>query len=132
MIRRTSAPQVIITYGDDQSGYPHPDHLKVHDISVLAFERAGDPAWYPEQGEPFQPTKLYYTRVGQGPPGGHPQAMIHLRGESPYDEDWFDRPGHDDRITTRLDVGGFLWARTRCVAGPRHPGRSRPSRGGSV
>ena len=62
--RRSSAaarPQVIITYGDDQSGYPHPDHLKVHDISVLAFERAGDPAWYPELGEPWQPQKLYYT-----------------------------------------------------------------------
>ena len=42
VIRRTQ-PQVIITYGDDQRGYPHPDHLRVHDISVLAFERAGDP-----------------------------------------------------------------------------------------
>ena len=31
-IRRTR-PQVIITYNDDQEGYPHPDHLKVHDIS---------------------------------------------------------------------------------------------------
>ncbi len=32
IIRRTS-PQVILTYGDDQQGYPHPDHLRVHDIS---------------------------------------------------------------------------------------------------
>ena len=46
VIRRTR-PQVILTYGDDQQGYPHPDHLKVHDISVLAFDRAGDPDWYP-------------------------------------------------------------------------------------
>jgi len=28
---------------------------------VLAWERAGDPAWYPEEGEPYQPQKLYYT-----------------------------------------------------------------------
>ena len=41
-IIRAQRPQVIITYGDDQRGYPHPDHLKVHDISVLAFYRAGD------------------------------------------------------------------------------------------
>ena len=41
---------MIITYNDDQQGYPHPDHLRVHDISVLAFDRAGDPAWYPEAG----------------------------------------------------------------------------------
>ena len=60
IIRRTKS-QVIITYGDDQAGYPHPDHLRVHDISVLAFDRAGDPDWYPELGEPFQPSKLYYS-----------------------------------------------------------------------
>ena len=30
---RRERPQVIVTYGDDQQGYPHPDHLRVHDIS---------------------------------------------------------------------------------------------------
>ena len=35
---------MLVTYNDDQKGYPHPDHLRVHDISVLAFDRAGDPA----------------------------------------------------------------------------------------
>ena len=60
-IIRRERPQVILTYNDDQRGYPHPDHLRVHDISVLAFERAGDPAWYPEAGEPWQPSKMYYT-----------------------------------------------------------------------
>ena len=38
--------------------------------------------------------------------------MIDLRGESPFDQDWLDRPGHDDRITTRLDVRNFMWARS--------------------
>ena len=38
-----------------------PTTCKVHDISVLAFDRAGDPDWYPELGEPFQPSKLYYS-----------------------------------------------------------------------
>jgi hypothetical protein len=33
---------VILTYGDDQQGYPHPDHLRVHDISLPAFELSGD------------------------------------------------------------------------------------------
>src|SRR5207237_4733785 len=40
---RRERPQVIVTYGDDQQGYPHPDHLRVHDISVPAFDAAGDP-----------------------------------------------------------------------------------------
>ncbi|MFM8388099.1 MAG: PIG-L family deacetylase, partial [Actinomycetota bacterium] len=46
-IIRTERPQVIITYNDDQSSSPHHDHLKVHDISIAAFQRAGDPMWYP-------------------------------------------------------------------------------------
>ena len=50
-----------MTYGDDQRHYAHPDHLKVHDITLPAFDRAGDPDWYPEAGEPWQPLKLYYT-----------------------------------------------------------------------
>ena len=54
-------PHVVLTYSDDQRGYPHPDHVRVHEVSVLAFERAGDASWYPEAGEPWQPLKLYYT-----------------------------------------------------------------------
>ncbi len=109
---RAQRADVVITYGDDQSGYPHPDHVKVHDISVLAWERAGDPAWYPELGEPYQPQKLYYTVWAKARLTAVHEAMIELRGESPFDQDWLARPGHDHRITTRLDVGSFLWARS--------------------
>ena len=58
---RRERPQVIITYGDDQTEYPHPDHLRVHEISVLAFDSAGDPDRFPEAGPPFTPAKLYYS-----------------------------------------------------------------------
>lgn len=109
---RAQRADVIITYGDDQRGYPHPDHVKVHDISVLAWERAGDPAWYPEHGDPYQPQKLYYSVWAKARLTAIHEAMIELRGESPYDQDWLDRPGHDHRITTRLDVGSYLWARS--------------------
>jgi mycothiol S-conjugate amidase len=109
---RAQRADVLITYGDDQSGYPHPDHLKVHDISLLAWERAGDPAWYPEHGEPYRPQKLYYSVWSKARLVAVHEAMIELRGESPFDKDWLARPGHDDRITTRLDVGNFLWARS--------------------
>ena len=109
---RAQRADVIITYGDDQSGYPHPDHLKVHDISILAWDRAGDPAWYPELGEPYQPQKLYYSVWAKARLTAIHEATIRLRGESPYDEEWLKREGHDDRITTRLDVGNFMWARS--------------------
>jgi mycothiol S-conjugate amidase len=111
IIRRTK-PQVVITYGDDQRGYPHPDHLRVHDISVLAFERAGDAEWYPEAGEPFQPSKLYYSAWSRARMIAVHEALLRLRGESPFDEDWFKRPDVDHRITTKIDVSDFFWAHT--------------------
>jgi mycothiol S-conjugate amidase len=110
-IRRTR-PQVIITYSDDQRGYPHPDHVKVHDISVLAFERAGDPMWYPEAGEPWQPLKLYYTLWSRARIMAMHEAMLKLRGSSPFDAKWLERPSQDERITTKLYVGQWLYART--------------------
>ena len=109
-IIRTEKPQVIMTYGEDHSGYPHPDHIRTHEITVPAFERAGDPSWYPEAGEPFQPSKLYYM-------GGFSRRRIEAmhkyyveRGEeSPYTA-WMERFPADapDRHTTQIDVGEFL------------------------
>jgi mycothiol S-conjugate amidase len=114
IVRRTK-PQVILTYSDDQRGYPHPDHLKVHDISVLAFQRAGDPMWYPWAGPVWQPLKLYYTVWSRSRLMAIHEAMQRLRGSSPYDETWLNRPSQDERITTRLDVGKYLWARSQAL-----------------
>jgi len=114
-IIRHERPQVILTYGDDQSIYPHPDHLRVHDISVPAFDRAGDPDWYPEAGTPFQPSKLYYTTWSMSRMVAVHEALLRLRGASPYDEKWLDRPNQDDRITTRLEVRPTLGARTAAL-----------------
>ncbi len=110
-IRRTR-PQVIITYSDDQQGYPHPDHLRVHDISVLAFDRAGDPDWYPTAGQPFQPLKLYYATWSRRRLMAVHEGLLRHRGESPFDDAWFERPDNDHRVTTQIDVGDYLWART--------------------
>lgn len=61
VIRRTR-PQVIVTYPRDQRGYPHPDHLRVNEISELAFDAAGDPDRYPDAGPVWQPLRLLYVR----------------------------------------------------------------------
>ncbi len=52
-IIRRYQPDVITTY-NDFGGYGHPDHIRTHDVTVRAFPRAGDPAWYPEQVAPEQ------------------------------------------------------------------------------
>ncbi len=109
---RAERPQVVLTYGDDHSGYPHPDHIRVHEVSLLAFDRAGDPAWYPEAGDPFQPLKLYYTVWARARILAVHEALLARRGSSPYDDRWLQRPDQDARITTRLDVGAFLTARS--------------------
>ena len=113
-IRRTR-PQVILTYADDQQGYPHPDHLRVHDISLPAFDRAGDPLWYPEAGEPWQPLKLYYTIWTRARMLAVHSRLLQTGRPSPFKESWFERPGHDHRITTKLDVRDHLWARSQAL-----------------
>ncbi|WP_426707521.1 mycothiol conjugate amidase Mca [Corynebacterium auriscanis] len=57
---RDFRPHVIITY-DENGGYPHPDHIKVHAVSMRAWEAAADATYHPELGEPWEIKKLYYT-----------------------------------------------------------------------
>lgn len=57
---REERPQVLITF-DPNGGYGHPDHIKIHRAAHLAFDRAGDASWYPEAGNPWQPSRLFYV-----------------------------------------------------------------------
>jgi mycothiol S-conjugate amidase len=114
VVRRTR-PHVIITYADDQQGYLHPDHLRVHDISVIAFDRAGDPAWYPDTGRPWQPAKLYYSVWSRSRLLAHHHTFDRLGLESPYDDRWFDRPSLDHRVTTRIDVATHYHVRREAL-----------------
>jgi mycothiol S-conjugate amidase len=110
-IIRRERPQVIITYGDEQEGYPHPDHLRVHDISGPAFDAAGDPDGYPDAGPPWQPSKLYYTVWSKRRMVALHERFKELGLESPFDQKWIDRPGQDHRITTFIDVAEHSEAR---------------------
>ncbi|MEU9077187.1 mycothiol conjugate amidase Mca [Kitasatospora sp. NPDC048538] len=56
---REFRPHVVVTY-DETGGYPHPDHVMTHRVTVEAFEAAADPGRHPEAGEPWQAVKLYY------------------------------------------------------------------------
>ena len=116
IIRRTK-PQVMVIYGDEQSGYPHPDHLRVHEIGIPAFRAAGDPGQFPEAGAPWQPTKLYYTTFSVAR-----FREIHLKFEelgleSPFDEVWRKRwEGMTEApITTQVDVSDFAHVRREAL-----------------
>jgi len=103
-IIRREQPQVILTYGDDQQGYPHPDHLRVHDISLPAFDLAGDHTYRPDLGEPFTPLKMYYSVWSRARVEATHKKFVELGLESPFSDDWFTRPSQDDRVTTSIDI----------------------------
>ena len=113
-ILRAERPQVVLTYGDDaRGGYSHPDHTRVHQTSILAFDRAGDPDWYPDAGDPWQPLKLYYSSGFSRRRIRTMHEWVVSRGEESPFKEWIERMENDgsngeDATTTRIDVGDFL------------------------
>jgi mycothiol S-conjugate amidase len=57
---REFRPHVLTTY-DENGGYPHPDHIRTHQVSMAAYEAAGDYMLFPDAGEPWSVSKLYYN-----------------------------------------------------------------------
>ena len=108
---RRERPQVVVTYPEDQGSYRHPDHLRVHDITVPAFERSGDVGYRLDLGDPWAPSKLYYTVWSRRRVEERHRAFIDLGLESPYGEWWFEQESQDHLITTQVPVDGFIDAR---------------------
>jgi mycothiol S-conjugate amidase len=103
---RQERPHVIVTYSDNQRGYPHPDHLRVHEASVPACQAAGDPGFHPELGAAWSPQKLYYTVWSRARLMAQHEALLQLGLPSPFKpERWQRRPSLDYRITTRIYIG---------------------------
>jgi mycothiol S-conjugate amidase len=106
IIRRVR-PQVIITYPEEQTQYPHPDHLRVHEISVLAFDAAGDPDAYPEAGAPYEPAKLYYSVWSVSRMRALHEKFLELGLESPLGERWLSRLDEEPNFTTSISTEGY-------------------------
>jgi N-acetyl-1-D-myo-inositol-2-amino-2-deoxy-alpha-D-glucopyranoside deacetylase len=132
-LMRRVRPDVVTTY-NDFGGYGHPDHIQSHRVAVAAFERAGDPAWYPEQLapevggtgpalaegglEPWAPAKLY-EQAWDPEARARMHELLHAQGlrsfwDPPEDatpdqraefEGWMARMAVDPAtITTTVDV----------------------------
>ena len=115
---REFRPHVVTTY-DENGGYPHPDHIMCHSVTLRAWQTAGDPAAYPDAGEPWQPLKLYYhhTFNRQRIEAIH-QAMLDRGLESPYAErlaDWKADAEHDRRVTTRVPCAEYFAVRDKAL-----------------
>lgn len=57
---REFKPHVLTTY-DENGGYPHPDHIRCHEVSMAAYEAAADYQLFSDAGPPWSVSKLYYN-----------------------------------------------------------------------
>jgi mycothiol S-conjugate amidase len=115
---RSFKPHVLTTY-DEQGGYPHPDHIRCHEISVAAFEAAGDPTRFPDSGEPWQPLKLYYHHGwSYAKLKAINDAMVAHGLESPYAErleKWERDESWEKRLTTRVPCSAYFGVRDQAL-----------------
>jgi mycothiol S-conjugate amidase len=113
---RRFRPHVMVTY-DENGGYPHPDHIMCHNVSVEAFDAAGDASRYPGTGEPWQPSKLYYDRgFTRDKIIAFHEAILAAGQESPFGA-WLERwdENVDRRVTTKIDVADYFDVRDRAL-----------------
>ena len=109
---REFRPHVLTTY-DENGGYPHPDHIRCHEVSVAAYEAAADYLRYPDAGEPWAVSKLYYNH------GFLRQRMQVLQDEfakhgqdgpfAKWLENWdAEEDVIESRVTTRVECAKFF------------------------
>ncbi|SES47484.1 mycothiol S-conjugate amidase [Pedococcus cremeus] len=113
---RRFRPHVMTTY-DENGGYPHPDHIMCHTVSMSAFQAAGDPAAYPHTGEAWQPLKIYYNQTfNRDRIVAFHEALLSLEEESPYHEwleNWQDRKPRT--VTTRVHCADWFDRRDQAL-----------------
>jgi mycothiol S-conjugate amidase len=116
---REFRPHVVLTY-DENGGYPHPDHIRTHDVSMAAFDAAARPDRFPDAGEPWQPLKLYYTHgFSRARMLAFDKALTEAGLESPYKE-WLERWDPDkadvmERVTTRVECADYFEVRDEAL-----------------
>jgi mycothiol S-conjugate amidase len=119
---RSFRPHVMTTY-DEKGGYPHPDHIMCHTVSMEAFDAAADPERYPHAGEPWQVGKIYYNHTfTRARVVAFHEAFLAEGIESPYAEwleGWEDNPREERNITTRIECSEYFDVRDRALKAHR-------------
>ncbi len=115
---REFRPQVLTTY-DERGGYPHPDHIMTHTVAMAAVEAAADASLWPEHGEAWQVSKVYYQMgFHRGRYAALDEAM-HANGlERPYAHrlaEWSEEADARMRPTTFVPASEFFETRNRAL-----------------
>lgn len=116
---REFRPHVVLTY-DENGGYPHPDHVRCHEVSVAAFDAAGEPDQFPSAGPPWQPLKLYYMHGFSRARMAAFHELLTAHGmDSPYQE-WLakwdpNKPDVMERVTTQVACSEYFEVRDEAL-----------------
>ncbi|MCP2249817.1 mycothiol conjugate amidase Mca [Lentzea aerocolonigenes] len=116
---REFRPHVVVTY-DENGGYPHPDHIRTHEISMAALDAAADPEFQPSLGGAWETQKVYYSHgFSRAKLMAFHEAMEARGMESPYTE-WLanwdaNRPDVMDRVTTQVECADYFEIRDEAL-----------------
>ena len=107
-IIRRHKTQVILTF-DAYGGYGHPDHIKIHQATLMAYFVAGDARAFPQQLkdglEPWTPLKLYWTAFSRSRWEKYAKFIEEKKQELPEPlKQFLKRAKPEEIITTRIQV----------------------------
>jgi mycothiol S-conjugate amidase len=110
-IVRDFKPHVMLTY-DERGGYPHPDHIRCHEVSMAAFEDAADASKYPDAGEPWAVSKIYYIHgFMRAAMVKYGEELERAGKENPFTEflaKWDAKDDLMNRVTTQIECADYF------------------------
>ncbi|CAM5617751.1 PIG-L deacetylase family protein [Streptomyces avidinii] len=103
---RAVRPQVIITHDAYGQLTGHPDHVRTHQATVIAFHAAGLEHRYPQAGAPWRPAALYAAT--------HPHSAVDTLGAllTAVGKKVLSVP--DEHVTATVDV--TVWSEQKMAA----------------
>lgn len=116
-IVREFRPHVMTTY-DENGGYPHPDHIRTHEVAMFAWEKAADSS-FEAKGQPWAAAKIYYHHsFSRARVVALHNALLAADLASPYAEwleGWEESDDVVDRVTTRIQCAEYFDARDEAL-----------------
>ena len=106
---RSVRPEVMLGY-DEHKQYPHPDHVRVHEMGLAAFEASADPSRFPEAGVVWSVAKMYAPVFSAKRITRLHEAMLAANLESPF-RGWLeqiDDAATEEHALTSVHVGATM------------------------
>lgn len=116
-IVREFRPHVITTY-DENGGYPHPDHIRTHEVAMYAWHKAADDSFVTD-APAWAIAKMYYhhTFSKERLVALH-EALLGAGIKSPYEEwiaEWDGDEEKPSRVTARIYCSDFFDVRDEAL-----------------